>query len=391
MVVKGRGDRLRILYVTTTMGTIESFLIPHIKLLADQGHEVDIACNSANEISPELLNIIGKAHMIEFKRIPFKKENYKAYKEIKSLVKQEKYEIVHTHTPVASFFTRMACRAISSTKVLYTAHGFHFFKGAPLKNWLVYYTMERLAAKWTDGIITINKEDFDRAKKMPIRGKGKSYMIPGVGVNNKRFIPVNEEEKANLRKEYGLEDNDFLLIFAAEINNNKNQGFLIKSVALLKDRVPNIKLILAGEGEIREKYEQYANSLGLKGEVIFLGFRDDLDRIVPMCDIGVSSSRREGFGINVVEYMSSGLPVVVSDNRGHREIVDNGVNGYLFEQENTIQFINYIEKLYKDKDLRDKMGKTALCNSNNFSIEKSLVAMESIYQEWSKCCQYGLD
>lgn len=376
---------MKVLYVTTIIGTIEAFLIPHIKLLTDLGHEVHIACNGACSISAELSKLINKAYDVEFKRSPFEKENFAAYVKLKNIISLEKYDLVHTHTPVASFLTRLACRNIPNTKILYTAHGFHFYKGAPLKNWIIYYAMERLVARWTDAIITINNEDFQRAKKMPIRKKGKAYLIPGIGVDIVKFKPISQQQKNALRKEYGFKEDDFLLIYAAELNHNKNQVFLINTIALLKERIPNIKLLLAGEGELKYEYISLVNSLNLNKEVIFLGFRKDLDKLIPMCDIGVSASRREGFGINVVEYLACGLPVVVSDNRGHREIVHNQVNGFLFEKENITQFIGIIEKLYKDIELRNRTGGVARHYSYDYGIEKSLAAMESIYREWNQC------
>lgn len=323
---------MKVLYVTTIIGTIEAFLIPHIKLLAELGHEVHIACNGAYSISAELSNLINKAYDVEFKRFPFEKENFTAYKKLKNIINLEKYDLVHTHTPVASFLTRLACKNAPNTKILYTVHGFHFYKGAPLKNWIIYYAMERLAARWTDVIITINNEDFQRAGKMPIRKNGKAYLIPGIGVDTDKFKPISQQQKNTLRKEYGFKEDDFLLIYAAELNRNKNQVFLINAIALLKERIPNIKLLLAGEGELKDEYISIVNSLNLSKEVIFLGFRKDLDRIIPMCDVGVSASQREGFGINVVEYSACGLPVVVSDNRGHREIVHNQVNGFFLKR-----------------------------------------------------------
>lgn len=370
---------MKILYVTTISDTVNAFLVPHIKLLIHQGHEVHIGCNVETDINPELVNMGCKLHHIEFQRNPIKKDNYRAYKKIKKLVLLEKYSLIHTHTPVASFLTRLSCRNISNLKVVYTTHGFHFFKGAPFKNWFIYYTMEKIAAKCTDAIITINSEDFNIAQKLKIRKSDNTYIIPGIGVNTHKFRCISQEQKSILRKKYGFKDEDFLLIYAAELNKNKNQRFLIEEMLLLKHRVPNIKLLFAGEGELKEVYINYAKKLNLDENIMFLGYRHDLHHLIPICDIGVSASLREGLGLNLIEEMSCGLPVIATNNRGHREIVQEGRNGFLFELNKDHEFVRLIEKLYMDDELRQKLGQNAVKSSKRFSIEKSLKAMEEIY------------
>lgn len=190
---------MKILFVSTISNTINAFLIPHIQLLLKQGHKVDIACNVEQEISPLLINLGCKVHEIAFQRSPLNRDNFMAYQKIKRLVLSEEYELIHTHTPVASFLTRLACKDISKIKILYTAHGFHFYKGAPIINWLVYYPLEKLAARWTDGLITMNEEDFNIAKKLQLRNRTKVYKVNGVGINFENFQPVTLEEKRELR------------------------------------------------------------------------------------------------------------------------------------------------------------------------------------------------
>ncbi|MFJ7680008.1 glycosyltransferase family 4 protein [Peribacillus sp. NPDC097198] len=370
---------MKILYVTTISNTINSFLIPHIRLLIEQGHEVDIACNKEMDLEEELIYLGCNIHLIEFQRTPLKKENIISYKKIKKLVIDEAYDLIHTHTPVASFVTRLACRNIENVKILYTAHGFHFYKGAPIKNWILFYLMEKTAAKWTDGIITINNEDFKLSKKFNIRKNGQVFLIPGIGVDTSQFKSLTLEEKKKLRSEFGYKEDDFLLIYAAELNRNKNQEFLIKNVALLKKSYPNIKLLLAGDGELKKVYEKYIDMLNVRDNVNLLGYRSDLAKIVPMCDVGVSASLREGLGINIIEYMSCELPVVASENRGHKEIIKNGENGFLFKMDNSNYFNKLIENLYIDSSLIEKLGANAVDSIDKFSIENSKKVMGEIY------------
>lgn len=258
---------MKILYVTTISNTVNAFLIPHIKMLIEQGHEVDVAFNIVQEVDDKLINFGCKVHQLEFQRSPLSKDNFKAYKKLKKLIEREKYDIVHTHTPVASACVRIASRKLKETKVIYTAHGFHFHKGAPIKNWLIYYSIEKWLSKYTDCIITINQEDYQIAKEK-LRSK-KVELVNGVGIDTSRFTPQTLEKKLELRKQYGYSEDDFILIFVAELNHNKHQDLLINAVSVLKDKIPNLKLLLVGKGDLSEQYKQLANELGVKEQVVF--------------------------------------------------------------------------------------------------------------------------
>ena len=191
---------MKILFVATISDTVNGFLIPHIKSLVLQGNMVGIAANPIEAWNPELNELGCKVHPVEFQRNPLKKENYSAYQKIKRIVENEGYEFVHVHTPVASFLTRYACRRMKDVKVLYTAHGFHFFKGASTKNWLLYYSLEKLAARWTDGIVTMNDEDYRAAKRLKGRKEDSVYKIHGIGLDLDTFVPQTPELKSRLRQ-----------------------------------------------------------------------------------------------------------------------------------------------------------------------------------------------
>lgn len=370
---------MKILYVATISNTINAFLIPHIELLIEQGHKVDIACNVVREIDQELIQLGCKVHDIKFQRSPLKKDNYEAYRRIRKLVLDGDYDLVHTHTPIASFLTRMACRNISSLKVLYTAHGFHFLKGAPLKNWIIYYSMEKLAARWTDGIITMNEEDYNMAKKMNMRGKDLVFKVHGVGIDLSRFSSISLIEKNNLRSEYGYSNDDFILFYAAELNYNKHQDILINSVNLLKGKIPNLKLLLAGNGILKEKYEQQIRNLGLEKNVQLLGFRNDILNLLKISDVAVASSRREGLPVNVMEAMATGIPLVVTDCRGQRDLVSDGENGFIVGVDDIEGFANAIVKLYNSIELRQRFGEKGIVLSALYSLDKVIKEIERVY------------
>ena len=370
---------MKILFVTTISNTINAFLIPHIQFLHKQGHTVDIACRVEQELSPILFNIGCKVHQIPFQRSPLKKENFLAYKKIKKIVSSEGYELVHTHTPVASFVTRFACRNNAQVKTLYTAHGFHFYQGAPTINWLLYYPLEKLAARWTDSLITINEEDFNTAQKIKFIKRTGVYKVNGVGINLDNFQPVTPEEKRELRKQYGFKDDDFILIYAAELNYNKHQNLLIDSVRLLKDKIPHIKLLLAGDGDRMGQYTKQVRSLEIEGNVHFLGYRHDIANLLKISDLAVSSSSREGLPVNVMEAMAVGLPLVVTDCRGNRDLVKNGQNGFVVGLNDVTGFAGAIEEIYFSTDLKKAFGEASRKLVKTYSWEQVKEQMKSIY------------
>ena len=374
---------MKILYVTTISNTINAFLIAHIKSLVDQGHEVDIACNIVREIDAKIVELGCEIHNVEFQRSPLKKDNYKAYMKIQKIIKKERYELIHTHTPIASFLVRLACKSFN-IEVLYTAHGFHFMKGAPLKNWLLYYPMEMLAARWTDGIITINEEDYYLAKKLKLRKFDSVYKVNGVGIDMNKYRPASNTEKHELRRKYGYKDDDFLLIYAAELNNNKHQDLLISAINILKDRIPNLKLLLAGVGTLEGKYRNQVNNLRITQYVDFLGDCKDVQKLLRISDIGVSSSKREGLPVNVMEAMATGLPLVVTDCRGNRDLVHDGENGYVVGVDDLEGYAQVIEKLYKSKELRKEFGSKSLQLVKNYSLENVIKKMDEIYYHYLK-------
>ena len=370
---------MKILYVSTISNTINAFMIPHIELLLDKGNHVDVACNIQREINPRLLERNCKVYNIEFQRSPLNKHNYNAYKKVKRLIQDEKYDLVHVHTPVASFLTRMACRKIPNLKILYTAHGFHFFKGSPLKNWLMYYPIERLAARWTDVLITMNEEDYSIARKFKIRDGGSVYKVHGVGIDLNRFQPQTLEKKMKVRKDYGYKKEDFILFYAAELNFNKHQDLLIKVVNILKNNIPNIKLLLAGNGPLEGQYKRQVEQLNLGRYVDFLGYRNDIPSLLAMSDVVVASSRREGLPVNIMEAMATGLPLVVTNIRGHRDLVRNGENGYIVELNNVEGFAKSIENLYKNEKLRERFGQKSIELIQQYSLESILKELKMIY------------
>jgi len=372
---------MQILYVTTISSTVNVFLVPHIKLLLEQGHEVGLAFNIDQEVNPELITLGCKVHRIDFHRNPLKKENLTAYQKIKKMIIDEGYEFIHVHTPVASLLTRIACRKIENVKVVYTAHGFHFFKGAPVKNWAIYYPLEKLVARWTDGLITLNDEDYYAARNMKIRKRGLIYKMHGVGLDTNRFIPQTNERKLHFREHYGYHANDFILIYVGELSHRKNQKMLIEAVNMVKDEIPQLKLLLVGDGDMASGYKKLVQRLGMDDRVDFLGFRKDVQQLMTIADLAISTSRQEGLPVNVMEAMATGLPIVVTDCRGNRDLVDNGKNGFVVSGEDTRACAKAIKELYLSRDLRRKFGDRGREMIEVYSLHSVLSELKEIYSK----------
>lgn len=367
----------KILYVTTVSSTINVFLVPHIKMLIDKGNRVDIACNLDQEVSKELLDYGVKLHKIDFSRNPISTNNIKAYKQILELQKLEKYDVVNVHTPVASFVTRLALRD-ENVRIIYTCHGFHFYKGAPLLNWILYYPMERVASRWTDTMVTINTEDKERAEKFKLRNDGQVELMHGVGIDPKEYELI-EFDKERYRKQLGLKHDDFVILMIAELNKNKNHMQLINAMSLLKYKYPKIKVLCAGKGPLKEKLENKIKDLGLDKNIEFLGFRSDIKKLLNISDCITLFSLREGLGKCLLEGMIAGKPLIATDTRGPRELIENNANGYLVKVGDCKKTAQYIENIYLDKTKRLNFSKNSINKINEYYLKNVLDEVAQYY------------
>ncbi|MGE8204556.1 glycosyltransferase family 4 protein [Heyndrickxia sp. NPDC080065] len=367
----------KVLFCATVDIHFRAFHLPYLKWFKEQGWEVHVAARGDLN-----LPYVDEKYNFPFQRSPVSKTNILAYKELKKVINNNEYQIIHCHTPMGGVITRLAARQArkKGTKVLYTAHGFHFCKGAPLINWILYYPIEKILAHITDCLITINEEDHKLAKNHRFKAKEIKH-VHGVGVNTKLFQPVKRNNQLLLRAMHGYKQDDFLIVYAAEFNKNKNQQLLIKSLALIKDEVPNAKLLLAGNGPLLEECRKLAIHLGVEKMINFLGHRNDMDLLLKMSDIAVASSVREGLPVNIMEAMACGLPVIASDNRGHRELIHNEENGYLIHLDENKCMSDKIKALEQNQALKWKLGQTGRrMIEAHYSTEKVLQEMMNLYE-----------
>lgn len=367
---------MKILYVTTVSMTM-GFFPEHIRMLQKAGHTVELACNMEEPLADKVTDLGCKAHHIPFSRSPLSTSNVSAYKELKRILEKGKYDIVHTHTPIASALVRVACRRMrkNGLKVFYTAHGFHFCKGAPLINWLIYYPIEKICSRWTDVQITITKEDFLRAKSK-LHAK-KTVYIPGVGVDLNKFNPGDDWIPGSKREELGIPEDAKLLLSVGELNENKNHATVLAALKDLND--DNLYYVVCGEGGKRAELERMIDEYGLKDRVFLLGVRSDVAQWMADADVYVHPSFREGLSVSTMEAMTSGLPVICGDIRGSRDLIQNECGGILCNPAEAGDFANAISCLLNDGEKRKAMGESNRNAVKSFSLERVLERLEEVY------------
>lgn len=367
----------KVLFVAHVDSHIRHFHIPYLKYFKEKGYEVHVATsNDENEEFP----YCDVKYTICMERSPFKFNNLKAIKQMRNLFKVEKFDLVHCHTPMGGVVTRLAGKTArkNGMKIFYTAHGFHFYKGAPMKNWLIYYPVEKYLSKITDVLITINREDYELAKNK-FHAK-RVELVHGVGVDDKKFNeePLDEAEKNEFKKKLGINDGDFVLMYVAELNNNKNQIMLIEAMNDIISKIPNCKLCLVGKGALYEKYQNEIKASGLENNIIMTGYRSDTPKLLKLADLCVATSKREGLPINLVEAALTGLPVLAYKNRGHVEIVKDDVNGYIFESKN--ELISRAIQLHEDRRKLKELKSNCRNSVKEFVLENALKEQTKIYE-----------
>jgi len=367
----------KILVIATTDNMIWQFLIPHIKHLQSRGNTVECVCKKTGFWFEDIKTQTGaEVFNINFKRSPISIKNLKGYFQLKKLHKQRKYEVVYCQQPVGALIGRLLGKKFK-LPVIYTAHGFHFFKGCPLVNKLVYKPVENWLSKYTNTLITINEEDFETAKKMKAK---QVYKINGIGVDENKFVKESFD-KASFKKSLGLEENDKVVLTISELNKNKNYITMLNTIANLVKNDNSIKFVSCGRGEWQQKITDYAKFLGIQNNCIFLGFRKDISKIIQVSDVFLHASYREGLTLSVMESMAFGLPCVVSNVRGNRDLIKDNVNGFVCEPTDDKAFAEKIEILFNDKDLYQKISKQNLKDVKKYMIDKVIEELDDIYNQ----------
>ena len=362
---KGR----KVIFVANTARFFVMFEQNNIRLLQSMGYEVHCASNFEQERDVDAKTILQQLnvtiHQIDIARSPFSVRNLNAYRQLKALMKQERFDLVDCHTPMGGVLARLAAKATKTAPVLYTAHGFHFYKGCPLQNRLIYETIERWLARYTDGLITINEEDYQAAKSFHLRGK--AYKIPGVGIDVKGIHDL-KVDRAQKRRELGVPEDAFVMLSVGDLNANKNHSTAIKAFA--KADIPNSYYLICGEGELRNELNSLAEKLGVSQRVRLLGFRNDVREILKASDLFVFPSFREGLSVALLEAASAGVTCIASNIRGNVDLLEQS---QLFSPADEEKIADIMRKNVGEKQALNQKGYEKF---DKTEVEKR---MENIY------------
>lgn len=378
----------KVLIVASIIGFIESFnknLVYYLN--SNKKCELHIACNSSyfsdndEEYTRKFLDNLKRLgvyiHDIHFVRSPFSAQNFACYKQLKNIIDNYKFDLIHVHTPTVSILTRLAARNArkSGTIVMYTCHGFHFHKASPKINWMLYYPMERFMSRFCDYIVTINKEDYNRAKTF--HAPNVRY-ISGVGVDIHKISKV-VVDKSSYKESIGVPRDAILLLSVGEMIPRKNHEVIIRALGKLKN--PKIYYAICGKGPLKKFLMNLSQELGIRENVKFLGFRRDIPELCHTADISAFPSRIEGLGLAGIEAMAAGVPLVSSNVHGIKDYVINGKTGYAINPNDVDGFAYSIEKLAKDTKLRESMRQACIDAVAPFEKEKAINTMINIYKE----------
>ena len=373
----------RVLIIATVVKThIMQFHIPTLKLFKDMGWETAVAARNDYQ-NPEDCQIpyCDQFYDIPFERIPFMPKNGECYKRLKDIIDRGNYQIIHCHTPVGGVLGRLAARKArkAGTRVLYTAHGFHFYRGAPLKNWLMYYPVEKLCAYLADDIITINQEDYRFARSH--FASAKIHYLPGVGIDTMAFSPcaLSKEDRNAMRAELGVQPGQRMILSVGELIPRKNYKTAIDMMAKLHSE--QLRYYICGQGVLRGELEEYAKSQGVSEHVVFLGYRRDIPQLCACADVFLHTSHQEGLPVAVMEAMACGTPVVASRIRGNVDLIEDGVNGFLCDPKDVTGFTEKIQKILDDPSLAEKFWANSLEKIQQYNVNRVAVQLQHIYSE----------
>lgn len=378
------------LVLASVASMIDQFNMPNIRLMIELGYKVDVACNfiKGSTCSDEKIAALKttlaemgvECYQVDFARNVLEaNQNLRAYLQTRKLIKKNCYDLIHSHSPIGGLLLRIAARNMrkKGTKVIYTAHGFHFFKGAPIKNWLIFYPIEKFCSRWTDVLVTITHEDYKLAQEN-MSTKQVVY-VPGVGINTKKFLPELNYDviRSQKRKELDIGEDDIMILSVGELNKNKNHEVVLRAIAALGNR--KIKFVIAGRGVLKEYLKRLAEELGITEQLQLLGFRTDVRDLFKAADVFAHPSFREGLSVAMMEAMASGLPVICAEIRGNTDLIDNGKGGFLFNPLDIDSTRNALKSMVSVSDMK-VFGEYNIKKAEGLDVEKVMKVMRELYR-----------
>lgn len=377
-------EQKKALQLASVASMIDQFNIPNIEILQSLGYQVDVVADFTHpgtitdERCKNLRKRLSDTNVRVFDRAIPRTLNFRAislaYKQVKELLEKENYNLLHCHSPIGGVIARQAAKELRSKglKVIYTAHGFHFYDRAPLKNWLVFYPIEKYYSRYTDVLITINKEDYKRASEK-FKAKKVVY-IPGVGVDTEKFAP-RKSRRERIRTELRIPNNRILLLSVGELNENKNHESVIRAIG----GIENITYVIVGKGELKERLQKTATDCGI--DLRLVGFRTDVADFYDAADVYILPSIREGLNVSLMEAMASGLPCLAGKIRGNVDLVDEEKGGCLFNPSSVDEIKSAVQKIVDmPTEDREELGLHNLSMIRSFDLQTVENIASEIYR-----------
>ena len=371
----------KMIYILNEANCVNNFSYSSMIAAQNLGFEYHIAGNwsykSDNERIADEKKYGIHIHQIDFIRKPYHPSNLKAYKQLVKIVEKERFDVIHCNTPIGGIAGRLLGKRFKSSTVIYQVHGFHFYKGAPIVNWMLFYPVEKWLAHYTDVLITINSEDFELAqKKMKLRKGGRVYYAHGVGIDLSQYeLPENTRKQKRL--ELDLKETDIALISMGDLIERKNYSVAINAVA--KAGNASLQYFICGDGPEKNKLKKIAKDLGVIDQIHFLGYRTDVKELLKAADIFLFTSKQEGLARSLMEAMANGLPCIASRIRGNIDLLSGVQDSFLCETNNIESYAEKINVLAKNPKMREKIGRSSLIKVHNYSMNVVINELREYY------------
>ncbi len=365
---------MRLLMVSNKIKTFPLQYRNILEPLSKLGHEVVWAADFS-QFKGDQSEVPCTMEQISIRTNPLDTHNRKAYHELLVIIDKYKIEGILCSTPIGGALARMSARKRKIQPVLYEAHGFLFFKGAPFINRTVYKWEEVILARYTDALITITNEDYQAAQTLKIRSGRKPYLVHGAGVNVGVQVDIDRKQK---RKDVGVPEDAFVIVSAGELNKNKNTEVVIRALKELNDL--NVHYIACGVGPEEDNLKKLAEELNVTGQFHLLGYRTDMPEIMAAADVFTMMSFREGMPRAILEAMDLGLPCVGSDTRGIRDLIDEE-GGFICNPNDPKDFATAFRKLMNDPEKAKHMGEHNRGKVQAYSSDVVKKELYDIYRE----------
>ncbi|WP_322436193.1 glycosyltransferase (plasmid) [Lactiplantibacillus plantarum] len=380
--------RKKILLVANTASMIYEFNLHNIAILQSLGAEVHVATNFVNpgpidnKVDLKLKKILEKKgvmyHQVDFmKGIGNHKLNVKAMKQLCQLCDKFNFDGIHAQSPLGGIIARRVAHR-KKVHILYTAHGFQFFKGGPFLDWLIFFPVEWFYGLWTDALVTINTDDYAVAKHLPIK---RVYYIPGVGTDIENVERIAKKQRQKLRQEVrrnlGINDDEYLLLSVGELSERKNHATVIKAISKLND--PKIKYVIAGIGDEETNLKSLIKENRLENKVQLLGYQTDLDGLYFAADLNVFISKREGLGLGGLDGVAHGLYIIGNGNTGMKDYIKSDDIGLLVKDPTDVDEVS--RTIAFAKQGKKKVTGKGLEVVREFDYRNVNKIMKSIYQK----------